>query len=69
MEWFLRKHRAEDAGGKAVITRFMPMFAETMSKKRMRNSEVLQNTDKMLLREYLKPAFEHLKATWYSRMG
>lgn len=62
LERFLEEHRAEDADGKEFVRQFMPVFAETMRKKRLRNSEVLQNTDRMLHRGYLEPAFEKLKS-------
>lgn len=58
----LDEHRTEDVDRKAVIHRFSQMFVETMYKKRMWNSELLQNTERMLLCGYLKPAFEHLKS-------
>lgn len=59
---FLDEYRAEDVDRKAVIHRFRQMFVETIHKKLMWNSELLQNTNRMLLRGYLKPAFEHLKS-------
>lgn len=62
LERFLEDHRREDENKKEVIPRFMPIFADAMEKKRMRNSELLQNTDRMLLRRYLKPAFECLQS-------
>lgn len=62
LERFLEDHRGEDADKKEVIPQFIPIFADTMEKTRMRNSELQQNTDRMLLRRYLKPAFERLQS-------
>lgn len=59
---FLEEYQADDVDRKEVILQFKQMFVKTMYKKLMRNSELLQNTDRMLLREYLKPAFESLKS-------
>lgn len=59
---FLEEYQADNVDRKGVILQFKPMFAETMYKKLMWNSELLQNTDRMLLRKYLEPAFESLKS-------
>lgn len=61
LERFLEDHRMENEDKKEVISRFMPVFADVMYRKRAWNSELLQNTDRMLLRKYLKPAFECLQ--------
>lgn len=62
LERFFEEHWADDVDREAVILQFRQIFGETMCKKRMWNSELLQNTDRMLLRGYLKPAFECLKS-------
>lgn len=59
---FLEEHKADNVDRKGVILAFKQMFVKTMYKKLMRNSELLQNTDRMLLRRYLEPAFESLKS-------
>lgn len=61
LERFWEEHGKEDVDGKEFICQFLPVLVETMRKKRMRNSEVLQNTGRMLFRGYLKLAFENLK--------
>lgn len=61
LEQFLETHPLEDADKKDVIRQFMQIFADVMYKKRLRNSELQQNTGRMLLRGYLKPAYERLQ--------
>ncbi|MBD5496566.1 MAG: hypothetical protein HDR11_02195 [Lachnospiraceae bacterium] len=59
---FLEECKADNVDREGVILRFKPMFVETTYKNLMRNSELRQNTDRMLLHGYLEPAFESLKS-------
>lgn len=62
LERFFEEHWTDDADKKADIPQFKQMFVATMYEKQMWNSELRQNTSRMLLRRYLKPAFECLKS-------
>ncbi|MCM1025296.1 MAG: hypothetical protein NC432_02610 [Roseburia sp.] len=61
LERFLENHPSGDADPKDVIHQLMQAFADVMRKNRMMHSELLQNTDRMLLQGYLKPAYERLQ--------
>lgn len=59
---FLEEHQADAVDRKGCISEFKKLFIEATYKNLMGNSELLQNTDRMLLRGYLEPAFESLKS-------
>lgn len=62
LEHFFEDSRREGEDVTEAIPRFMSVFPEVMERKRLRNCEFLEKTDRMLLRKYLKPAFERLQS-------